>query len=169
MRTRTRVCLLALCAALLTGCGGPTEGAKAYDPAAAAQALLDAKVFDQELEVLDADLAGSYLGLSSEPEEAVVYTSLEGGYEELAVLSFADEAAAQTALEEVQAHVFDKYYQGKNGQDGKGLGLGLSIVHRIVELCGGSVTVSSEEDQGSTFTVLLPVEARTSYSHRPSV
>ena len=41
MRTRTRVCLLALCAALLTGCGGPTEGAKAYDPAAAAQALLD--------------------------------------------------------------------------------------------------------------------------------
>ena len=71
--------------------------------------------------------------------------------------------------EEVQAHVFDKYYQGKNGQDGKGLGLGLSIVHRIVELCGGSVTVSSEEDQGSTFTVLLPVEARTSYSHRPSV
>lgn len=71
--------------------------------------------------------------------------------------------------EEVQAHVFDKYYQGKNGQDGKGLGLGLSIVHRIVELCGGSVTVSSEEDQGSTFTVLLPVEARTSYSYRPSV
>ena len=85
MRKRTMVCLLALCAALLSGCGGPTEGAKAYDPAAAAQALLDAKVFDQELEVLDADLAGSYLGLSSEPEEAVVYTSLEGGYEELAV------------------------------------------------------------------------------------
>ena len=42
MRTRTRVCLLALCAALLTGCGGRTAGAKAYDPAAAAQALLDA-------------------------------------------------------------------------------------------------------------------------------
>lgn len=93
MRTRTRVCLLALCAALLTGCGGRTAGAKAYDPAAAAQALLDAKVFDQELEVLDADLAGSYLGLSSEPEEAVVYTSLEGGYEELAVLRMADAEA----------------------------------------------------------------------------
>ena len=94
MRTRTRVCLLALCAALLTGCGGPTEGAKAYDPAAAAQALLDAKVFDQELEVLDADLAGSYLGLSSEPEEAVVYTSLA--------------EAAAAALEAVQAHVSDR-------------------------------------------------------------
>ena len=104
MRTRTRVCLLALCAALLTGCGGPTEGAKAYDPAAAAQALLDAK----ELEVLDADLAGSYLGLSSEPEEAVVYTSLEGGYEELAVLRMADAEAAAAALEAVQAHVSDR-------------------------------------------------------------
>ena len=108
MRTRTRVCLLALCAALLTGCGGRTAGAKAYDPAAAAQALLDAKVFDQELEVLDADLAGSYLGLSSEPEEAVVYTSLEGGYEELAVLRMADAEAAAAALEAVQAHVSDR-------------------------------------------------------------
>ena len=108
MRTRTRVCLLALCAALLTGCGGRTVGAKAYDPAAAAQALLDAKVFDQELEVLDADLAGSYLGLSSEPEEAVVYTSLEGGYEELAVLRMADAEAAAAALEAVQAHVSDR-------------------------------------------------------------
>ena len=49
MRKRTMVCLLALCAALLSGCGGPTEGAKAYDPAAAVQALLDAKVFGQEL------------------------------------------------------------------------------------------------------------------------
>ena len=64
MRTRTRVCLLALCAALLTGCGGPTAGAKAYDPAAAAQALLDAKVFDQELAVLrmaDAEAAAAAL------------------------------------------------------------------------------------------------------------
>ena len=50
-------------------------------------------------------MAAPYLGLSQEPEEAVVYTSMEGGYEELAVLSFAEESAAQTALEEVQTHV----------------------------------------------------------------
>ncbi len=108
MRKRTMVCLLALCAALLSSCGGRPAEAKAYDPAAAAQALLDAKVFDQELEALDAGLAGPYLGLSAEPEEAVVYTSLEGGYEELAVLRMADADAAAAALEAVQAHVSDR-------------------------------------------------------------
>ena len=58
---------------------------------------------------------------------------------------------------EVCAHIFDKYYQGSPG-GGRGLGLGLSIVHRILELCGGQIQVDSVEDQGSTFTVRLPRE-----------
>ena len=37
-----------------------------------------------------------------------------------------------------------------------GTGLGLSIVRQIVLLHGGTVTVSSEEEKGSTFTVELP-------------
>ena len=58
--------------------------------------------------------------------------------------------------EEVRAHIFDKYYQGNPNGSGRGLGLGLSIVQRIVELCGGQIQVDSVEDQGSTFTVRLP-------------
>lgn len=58
--------------------------------------------------------------------------------------------------EETQRHVFDKYYQGPAGKKGQGLGLGLAIVHRIVELCGGGIEVHSVADQGSTFTVRLP-------------
>ena len=58
--------------------------------------------------------------------------------------------------EEVRSHIFDKYYQGDPNSGGRGLGLGLSIVHRIVELCGGQLQVDSVEDQGSTFTVRLP-------------
>ena len=57
---------------------------------------------------------------------------------------------------EMMSHIFDQYYQGEPNRTEKGLGLGLSIVHRIVELCGGQIQVDSIPDQGSVFTVLLP-------------
>ena len=57
---------------------------------------------------------------------------------------------------EMISHIFDQYYQGEPNHTEKGLGLGLSIVHRIVELCGGQIQVDSIPNQGSVFTVLLP-------------
>lgn len=59
---------------------------------------------------------------------------------------------------EVLAHIFDKYYQGDSSKKSQSLGLGLSIVHRITELCGGRIEVESEPGQGSSFTVYLPKE-----------
>ncbi|KAI8903185.1 hypothetical protein EDD86DRAFT_272438 [Gorgonomyces haynaldii] len=38
----------------------------------------------------------------------------------------------------------------------EGLGLGLSIVHRLVKLMNGSISVKSQVDKGSSFTVMLP-------------
>ena len=38
-----------------------------------------------------------------------------------------------------------------------GSGLGLSIVYNLVQLMGGSVEVQSRKEEGSVFTVLLPV------------
>ncbi len=56
------------------------------------------------------------------------------------------------------AHVFQKYYQaGKAAGSSGGNGIGLAIVRRVVELCGGSVSVASTPGQGSTFTVELPL------------
>jgi two-component system, chemotaxis family, CheB/CheR fusion protein len=58
-------------------------------------------------------------------------------------------------------YVFDRWSQSDPTQTQmhSGLGLGLSIVRSLVELHGGTVTVTSPgEDQGSTFTVLLPLE-----------
>ena len=88
------------------------------------------------------------------PEGGEITVTLENRPGELAV-TVADTGIGMS--EEVRAHIFDKYYQGSaSGSGGKGLGLGLSIVRRIVELCGGTIQVSSVEDQGSAFTVLLP-------------
>jgi len=58
--------------------------------------------------------------------------------------------------EEVQARIFDKFYQGEQNRNMEGNGLGLSLVKRILNLCDGTITVKSFPDYGSTFTVELP-------------
>jgi len=58
---------------------------------------------------------------------------------------------------ETLKRIFDKFYQGETSHTGEGNGLGLSIVKRIVDLCGGQIKVSSEKDKGSEFVICLPV------------
>jgi signal transduction histidine kinase/CheY-like chemotaxis protein len=56
---------------------------------------------------------------------------------------------------EVQERIFEPYYTTK--ELGKGTGLGLSVIHGIIKNHGGDISVSSQPDKGSTFTVYLPV------------
>ncbi len=58
--------------------------------------------------------------------------------------------------EKEQKQIFNRFYQADLSHSTKGLGLGLAIVHRIIELSEGEISVTSFPGQGSTFTVLLP-------------
>ncbi len=59
--------------------------------------------------------------------------------------------------EAVRARIFDRFYQGDSSHKSEGNGIGLTLAHRIVELCGGEIAVESTERRGSTFTVTLPI------------
>ena len=58
--------------------------------------------------------------------------------------------------EATQKRIFEKFYQGDSAHATEGNGLGLSLVKRIVDLCGGEVRVDSIPGEGTAFTVILP-------------
>ncbi len=65
---------------------------------------------------------------------------------------------------ELLPHVFDRFRQGEGAPAGtqRGLGIGLAIVRRLVELHGGSVRAASPGvDRGATFAVVLPAAPET--------
>jgi signal transduction histidine kinase len=75
----------------------------------------------------------------------------------LAVLTVTDTGPGIPA--EDLPHVFERFYRGDKSRTVSNghAGLGLAIAKAIVEAHGGTIDVSSQTDQGTTFTVRLPV------------
>jgi PAS domain S-box-containing protein len=52
--------------------------------------------------------------------------------------------------------LFKSFQRASNAGAIEGTGLGLSIAKQVIDLCGGTIGISSEVDQGTTFTIKLP-------------
>lgn len=61
-----------------------------------------------------------------------------------------------------QQRIFQRFERAVSPTNYGGLGVGLYVVKRVAEAMGGSVSVSSQLGAGSTFTLRLPVDARSS-------
>ena len=54
-------------------------------------------------------------------------------------------------------HIFERLYKCDKGRSEKGSGLGLSIVHQLVEKMNGTITAESTQGSGTTFILLFPL------------
>ena len=59
--------------------------------------------------------------------------------------------------EDAQSHIFDKFYQADTSRMAEGNGLGLALVKRVLDLCGGTVSTENLPEAGCRFTVVLPL------------
>lgn len=86
-----------------------------------------------------------------------VSVSWQGEYVQLKV-----EDTGSGMAPEILPFIFHPFWQGdiSNARHHRGIGLGLSLVHELVEAIGGKVAVTSEVGKGSTFCVTLPTAIR---------
>ena len=98
-------------------------------------------------------------------ENAIVHTP-RGGHVEL-VLEPLSNGARTTVVNtgsvispEDLPHVFERFYQAPDRRSTGGVGLGLAIVHRILEAHGSTISVSSTAETGTAFSFVLPEAAR---------
>lgn len=87
--------------------------------------------------------------------------SAQRGYEE-AIIKIADNGMGMS--DEQLQNIWERYYKAdpsrKNTKYGES-GLGLSIVHQLVQLHHGKISVTSKAGSGTTFTVIFPDQHQT--------
>jgi signal transduction histidine kinase len=110
----------------------------------------------RQMERVLVNLVSNAVNYTPDGKTIAIATSVEA---ECIAFAVVDEGIGISA--EDVPHVFERFYRSEQARkvENSGTGLGLAIVKEIVELHGGSVTISSVAGQGSAFTVRLPLSS----------
>ncbi|MFH1297587.1 MAG: HAMP domain-containing sensor histidine kinase [Bacteroidota bacterium] len=97
-------------------------------------------------------------------DNAIKYTPPEGIIEVIATIDYrkikieVQDSGVGIPEDEIH-HVFDEFYRAENARkiEKEGTGLGLAIAKKIIETYGGKIEVESKVNEGTKFTIILPV------------
>ena len=120
--------------------------------------------FDQRMynEDIDGSIAHVTMlakqGIVTEGERDQIIAGLESIRKDIAAgkIVFTVEDEGPGIPPEAQKHIFDKFYQGDSSHREEGNGLGLALVKRILNVCGGEIAQENLPGRGCRFTVRLP-------------
>jgi signal transduction histidine kinase/ActR/RegA family two-component response regulator len=100
---------------------------------------------------VDKQMAGAYINLSPGPHIQLSVSDTGSGMDP-----------------DTQKRIFDPFFTTKERGEQKGTGLGLAVVHGIVDALDGEITVHSEPDKGTTFNVYFPGASTSAPADPPS-
>ena len=117
--------------------------------------------------LVDADGSKIAIVLSNLVKNALTFTNedgrvtIRGGLESGFVKVSVEDNGVGIPAKELP-HIFERFYQVESHLTRKhgGMGLGLSVAKVMIEMHGGRIWAESTEGVGSTFTFLLPLEAK---------
>ena len=87
-----------------------------------------------------------YITASAEKEELVIYVADTG----------------QGISDADKPYIFDSFYQGDNKSFSVGTGIGLSLVHQLVQAMNGTIDVKSSTNEGTVFIMRFPLKRKYS-------
>jgi PAS domain S-box-containing protein len=128
------------------------ELADGLDPVSADRSQIDQVVMNLVVNARDALGSGGRIQVRTANVGLGGTRSLNGSMAPRVLLAVSDDGEGMST--EVQDRIFEPFFSTK--EEGRGTGLGLSMVYGIVQQSGGDIRVRSGSGEGTTIEVLLP-------------